>query len=295
MVWIAFSYYFRRDLTGLQHVITVTVAVAVFETLLWACYFTYYNYHGLSLIGANWVGAFLGALKMTSLKTMLLLVSTGYSITRPNLPQGAIIVISILTLFYFLIDASNEYIFVGRYIGLDIPAVADYLSTAMLSAVNIIYVVWIAYSLNVNMVYLRHQRQFEKLSLYKIFAVAMLIFVSLGALCFILQVAFSLAKFHDNMWSFWWVWNAYWELSYLALTLVVAYLWRPNENNLRYAFSAQIPQEEEKPKTKDKSRHGDELSGDVQLQGEGTTSDEAEQSDNTDDSAGGDALENLVL
>jgi len=277
---------------GLQHVITATILVAVFETLLWACYFTYYNYQGLSLNGANWVGAFLGALKMTSLKSMLLLVSLGYSITRPKLPQGAIIIISILTVVYFITDAANEYIFVGRYIGLEIPAIADYLATAVLSAVNIVYVVWIAYSLNVNMVYLRHQRQVEKLHLYEIFATAMLIFISLGALCFILQVAFSLAKFHDNMWSFWWIWNAYWELSYLALTLVVAYLWRPNDNNLRYAFS-QIPQEE-KGKSKERTK-GEELSGDVQLQGEGgSTSDDGEQSDDADDT-GGDALENLVL
>jgi len=274
---------------GLQHVITVTVVIAVLEAMLWSFYYTYYNYTGLTIIGVNWIGAFLGALKLTSLRTMLLLVSIGYSITRPTLSTPVVIGTAILTAFYFFTETANEYIFVGKYIGLEIPDLVDYLATAALAAFNIIYVVWIGYSLNVNMAFLRQRNQVEKLSLYKIFAAALLVFVSLSTLCFVLQFAFSVTKYTENLWSFWWVWNAYWQFSYLTLTFVVAFLWRPNSNNRRYAFSAQIPTDEPKPDD------AEELSGDVQLKGGGggETSDEVEKSDDREGFE--DQLENLVL
>jgi len=292
LVWSGFSWYFKKDLMGLQHIITVTIFVAFLETLLWASYFTYFNYDGNNLLGANWVGALLGALKVTSLKSLLLLVSIGYSITRPTLTSRLIISTSILTAVYFLTEAANEYIFVGKYMGLPIPDIVEYLANAALVAFNLIYAIWIAYALNTNMIFLRQKNQLEKLSLYKIFASALLVFLTLSTLCFILQVSFSVAKFHENMWAFWWIWNAYWQLSYLALTLLVAFLWRPNANNLRYAFSTQIPAKVEK--MKDKS--GDELSGDVQLKGDagGDTSDDADPSDDAEGYTS-DALENLVL
>jgi len=84
----------------------------------------------------------------------------------------------------------------------------------------------------------------------------------------------------------------------MLLTVLIVFLWRPNRNNKRYAFSAQIPQEEQQPEEKD-----EELSGDVQLKGL-PTSEMDRGADTSDDNAGGsgegdsydtDQLDQLVL
>lgn len=40
-----------------------------------------------------------------------------------------------------------------------------------------------------------------------------------------------------------WLWLAYWEFIYFACILSVAIIWRPNENNVHYAYSTQLPQD----------------------------------------------------
>jgi len=100
---------------------------------------------------------------------------------------------------------------------------------------------------------------------------------------------FGAASYEDSLWVFWWVWNAFWQFSYLILTLLIAFLWRPNHNNKRYAWSAQLVQE---PQEKE-----DDLTGDVQLKGipedKNESSDEGGSTEN--DSVGTDQLEQLVL
>ena len=41
------------------------------------------------------------------------------------------------------------------------------------------------------------------------------------------------------------MWTAFWHLLYLAVLLVIAVLWRPTDNNTRYAYSEMEPQPEE--------------------------------------------------
>jgi len=93
------------------------------------------------------------------------------------------------------------------------------------------------------------------------------------------------------------VWNAYWQFSYLLLTLLIAFLWRPNGNNKRYAYSIEVSQV-----LKDQMED-EELSGDVQLKG--IPNPRAEKGDISSDDAGAgsgegdsfdsDQLDQLVL
>ena len=63
-------------------------------------------------------------------------------------------------------------------------------------------------------------------------------FCNVHHLVLIWTSTFAWAGYHDDLWHFWWIWDAYWEFSYVSLTLLIAYLWRPNSNNKRYPFSA---------------------------------------------------------
>jgi len=205
-------------------------------------------------------GAFVNGLKVSSVRTMLLLVAIGYSITRPNISTKTTLTIIVLTGVYLIAESASQYMSIGSYLGVEIPDVVTFVVTAALVALNVIYVVWISYGTHVNMTFLRSRQQVEKLSLYKVFAGALLIFISLSVVCFVFQVTFTMTEYQDSMWSFWWVWEAFWQISYLYLTLIVAFLWRPNSNNKRYAFSAQVA-------TGETHSGQEELSGELHLDG----------------------------
>lgn len=40
----------------------------------------------------------------------------------------------------------------------------------------------------------------------------------------------------DEMWSSWWMFQAFWHFLYFAILVAIAYLWRPTTNNTRYAY-----------------------------------------------------------
>jgi len=46
-------------------------------------------------------------------------------------------------------------------------------------------------------------------------------------------------------WRGWWIFDGYWDILYLVITAIVAFLWKPNQDNQRYAFSAQLQDETE--------------------------------------------------
>ena len=39
----------------------------------------------------------------------------------------------------------------------------------------------------------------------------------------------------EDRWSDSWIWGAFWNIMYFVLLVLVAVLWRPQENNVRYA------------------------------------------------------------
>jgi len=41
----------------------------------------------------------------------------------------------------------------------------------------------------------------------------------------------------DERWETWWIWESFWHILYFLVLLVICVLWRPTENNTRYAYS----------------------------------------------------------
>lgn len=47
----------------------------------------------------------------------------------------------------------------------------------------------------------------------------------------------------DQLWRSVWVWNAFWHTLYFIILIAICIIWRPTENNSRYAYS-EMPQED---------------------------------------------------
>lgn len=42
-----------------------------------------------------------------------------------------------------------------------------------------------------------------------------------------------------------WIFDAFWHVLYAAILMAIAFMWSPNKNNLQYAYSDELLQEDE--------------------------------------------------
>ena len=49
----------------------------------------------------------------------------------------------------------------------------------------------------------------------------------------------------DDRWDSLWIFDAFWHVLYAGILMAIAFLWSPNKNNLQYAYSDELLQEED--------------------------------------------------
>jgi len=240
IIWIIFIVKFRQNLMGLQHIVTIAIFVSFAENVLWSYDYIQYNINGNISDGINMIGALLTASKLTVIRTCILLVALGYSITLATLERKTKIYIVLLTIVYGIDAALTEYVWVIRTMGIDFPFILELGIAVVLIMANMTYVLWVGYSLLHQWKTLADLKQTQKLDMYKKFTAFLVIFLTFSVVLFFIQSALNAMNSSDELWQFWWIWDAYWGFGYFFVVLLIAVLWWPNENNERYAYSVQI-------------------------------------------------------
>jgi hypothetical protein len=225
---------------GLHHIVTVAIIVALLENVLWSFDYINKNIYGQNYDFVNVVGVLLTTCKLTVIRTCILLVSLGYSITVPTLEYRTRICVIVLTLVYGISTAVAEYGWLIRTMGLQFPGVLHVFAYAVLILANITYAIWAGYSLFKQYRSLSEAKQTVKLDMYFKFILALVLFFVISMVLFFIQSGLLIADKLDDLWQLWWIWDAYWEFGYFFVVLLIAVLWWPNENNKRYAYSVQI-------------------------------------------------------
>jgi len=146
----------------------------------------------------------------------------------------------LLTAIYGCCAAVNEYLWVLSSMGVDVSILVQTIALGVVSGLNVVYLLWIVKDLMAHFKNLQQLNQTEKLSMYRKFTLFLGGFIGISILFFILQFALVAADLSDDLWRIWWIWDGYWEIGYFLVVLLVAYLWWPNENNERYAYSVQL-------------------------------------------------------
>jgi len=244
MVWVGFMCIFRKNLVGLQYVITIAISVGLLEGLLWSFAWVLYNETGSIIDWLNLLGALLTAIKLTFIRTVVLLVSIGYSIIYPTLRVLPKLGVIFLTLIYGTTVGISEYVNILKSMGVVTPLVTGWSLIILLVIFNGLYIFWIAYSLFDNIRTLKSQfkksGEMSKLEMYTTMAIVLSTLTFLSIAIFSVEYFFSAISYEDYLWNVWWIFGAYWEFLYLFVTLLIAFLWRPNENNLRFDFTNQL-------------------------------------------------------
>ena len=231
IVWLAFCAYYMRDLLRVQIWIGAVIFLGMIESAVYLGEVDSINKNGVlnntTVIAAELVSA----LKRSLARMLVIIVSLGYGIVKPQLGPALPKVI-IFGVCYFV--TASIYSVVNL---MSVRFETNALFAAIpVSVVDAVAAWWVFSSLVETTRFLRMRRNITKLSLYKHF-------INILALCLLAAIAFMVWSIRFKQfdrcpeWSLWWIEDAYWPMLFTVILMGICILWRPSQNNQRYAFS----------------------------------------------------------
>ncbi|CAG9861479.1 unnamed protein product [Phyllotreta striolata] len=233
VIWLVLSFTQWRDLLRVQFWIGGVILLGMLEKATFYAEYQSINNTGVRFQGAMLFAEWISCAKRTLARMLVVIVSLGFGIVKPRLGATLHRVVGV-GLLYFFLAASEAYLRITK--DKNDPS-KDILVASVPLAVLDSAICWWIFSALVNTTRtLRLRRNEAKLGLYRHFTNT-LIFAVLASVFFML---YSIKVHHFVeclvVWKDIWVEEAYWHVLFSLLLLVIMILWRPTNNNQRYAF-----------------------------------------------------------
>ncbi|KAG8326209.1 Transmembrane protein 87A [Homalodisca vitripennis] len=270
LAWLIVSFLQWRDLLRIQFWIGGVILLGMLEKAMFYAEYQSINTTGVSSSRAVLLAELVSCGKRTLARMLVIIVSLGFGIVKPRL--GPMLHRTVATgILYFLLAASEAYLRVMK--PKSDPANQMLVASVPLAVLDSAICWWIFTSLVQTTRTLRLRRNLVKLNLYRhftntlIFAVIASVIFMLYSIkahylvsCFTLNlyrhftntlifaviasVIFMLYSIKAHYlvscftaWKELWIDDAYWKLLFSVILLVIMILWRPTNNNQRYAFT----------------------------------------------------------
>lgn len=231
--WLTVSFCQWRDLLRIQFWIGGVILLGMLEKAVFYAEYQSINSRGTSVQGAVLFAELVSCAKRTLARMLVIIVSLGFGIVKPRLGAMLHRVVS-SGILYFVLASVESY---KRIMGTNVKSYDLLMASVPLALLDSAFCWWIFSNLVQTMRTLRLRRNLVKLSLYRHFSNA-LYFSVLASCCFML---YSIRFHHLNNclsdWKELWVDEAYWHILFSLILLVIMILWRPTNNNQRYAFT----------------------------------------------------------
>ncbi|EEB15081.1 ptm1, putative [Pediculus humanus corporis] len=234
LIWLIVSFCQWRELLRIQFWIGGVILLGMIEKAIF-----YAEYQNINSTGVNYKSVVLFAewvscAKRTLARMLVIIVSLGFGIVKPRLGSmlhrlmgvGACYFILAVVEGYIRVmrpknDSSNQLLIASIPLAVLDSAICWWIFTALIQTTRT----------------LRLRRNLVKLSLYRHFTNT-LVFSVLASIIFMLysikvhRLAICLTD-----WKNLWIDEAFWHILFSVLLLVIMILWRPTNNNQRYAFT----------------------------------------------------------
>ncbi|XP_065226214.1 transmembrane protein 87A isoform X1 [Planococcus citri] len=235
LVWLTVSFMQWRDLLRIQFWIGAVILIGMVEKALFFEEYNSVNETGeSSLPGTIFVAELVSAAKRTLARMLVIIVSLGYGIVKPRLGSHLPRVLGVGIVF-FILAAAESYPRVMR--PPNDSSTLLILASIPLALLDSFICWWIFANLVQTTRTLRLRRNLVKLTLYNHFTNTLIFSVVASTIFMLYSIKAHRAAFCLTDWKELWVDDAYWHLLFSIILLVIMILWRPTNNNQRYAFS----------------------------------------------------------
>ncbi|XP_074650900.1 transmembrane protein 87A-like [Tubulanus polymorphus] len=234
LIWLVLAACNWRDLLRIQFWIGAVIILGMLEKAVFYAEYQTINYTGKSVRGAVIFAELVSCMKRSLARMLVVIVSLGFGIVKPRLGPmlHKVVLVGIL---YFILGSIEGCLRVLR--PKSDPSNQALLASIPLAVLDSGICWWIFTSLVQTIRTLRLRRNVVKLSMYRHFTNT-LIFAILASIAFMIWSIkeHKLATCLKD-WKELWVDDAYWHLLFSVILFVIMVLWRPTNNNQRYAFS----------------------------------------------------------
>lgn len=256
VVWLTVSFVQWRDLLRIQFWIGGVILLGMLEKAMFYAEYQSINSTGVSVRGAVLLAEWVSCGKRTLARMLVIIVSLGFGIVKPRLGPMLHRVLGTGAL-YMALACVESYLRVMN-IKSD-PNNQILVASIPLAVLDSAICWWIFTSLVQTTRTLRLRRNTVKLTLYRHFTNTL----SFAVIASVVFMLFSikehrLAKCLTD-WKDLWEDEAFWHILFSLLLLVIMILWRPTNNNQRYAFTPLL----DNPEDEDEDDEEDQFVADV--------------------------------
>lgn len=253
LIWLIPLIRFRHSLLKVQKYITALAALMGLEQLVVALYYFVVNKQGKSGGSKALLGlvALWGSARLAYTFFLLMIVSCGYSVVHPSLGKN---------MFWCRLAAGALFITCAIYSLLDYYESDSEVSNSLLTLASTVFFFPFVLAMGINYVmtlhflggtvtYLKTRKQTAKIQMYRCLSfilVASLIAVLAQSIVLIVQLLLvSVKDFMISYWQYKWVIYDGWpNIVFCIAFVLIMILWRPSNDNMRYAMSTQLSQTE---------------------------------------------------
>jgi len=236
LLWLIFCSVYWRDLLRLQFWIGGVIFLGMVEKAIFTVEYENINNNGNRATQALIICAeIISCAKRTLARMLVLIVSLGYGIVKPRLGQTLNHIVFIGLIYFVLASVESVTRNLNpKYDPSNIALIAD----VPLAVLDASLCWWVFSSLIQTTRSLRLRRNLVKLSVYKHFTNT-LAFAVVSSIIFMMWSIYNHKWTTECMtdWKDLWMDEAFWHLLFSVILLVIMILWRPSQNNQRYAFT----------------------------------------------------------
>eukprot|EP00092_Neocalanus_flemingeri_P029716 GFUD01032264.1.p1 GENE.GFUD01032264.1~~GFUD01032264.1.p1 ORF type:complete len:600 (-),score=101.29 GFUD01032264.1:212-2011(-) len=242
LAWLIVCSLHWREILRIQFWIGAVLLLGMLEKAMFTAEYQNINNSGKATEGLILAAEVMSCGKRTLARMLVIIVSLGFGIVKPRLGPILHRVVGIGGLYFVL--ASIESVLRVIHPKND-PSNKTLLAAVPLAVIDASICWWVFSALIQTTRTLRLRRNLVKLSLYKHFTNT-LVFAVISSIIFMLWSI----KYHKVVdclteWRDLWVDEAFWHLLFSVILCVIMILWRPSQNNQRYAFSPLLDREED--------------------------------------------------
>lgn len=233
LIWLIMSFLQWRDLLRVQFWIGGVILLGMLEKATFYAEYQSINNSGSRVQGAMLFAEWVSCAKRTLARMLVIIVSLGFGIVKPRLGAALHRVVGVGMLYFFL-ASSEAYLRVTRPKN---DQNKDVLVASVPLAVLDSAICWWIFSALVNTTRtLRLRRNEVKLNLYRHFTNTLIFSVAASVIFMLYSIKTHRIVMCLMIWKDLWLEEAYWHILFSALLMVIMILWRPTNNNQRYAF-----------------------------------------------------------
>ncbi|KAG7167472.1 Transmembrane protein 87A-like [Homarus americanus] len=234
VAWLIMSAIRWRELLRVQYWIGAVIFLGMLEKAVFTAEYSSINKRGYSVSGLIIFAELVSCAKRTLARMLVIIVSLGFGIVKPRL--GIVL--------HRVVGVGLLYFVLGSIEGCTRALQSKFnrqkqvlLASLPLSLLEAAICLWIFTALVQTTRTLRLRHNLVKLFLYRHFTNTLVFAVVASVIFMLWSIRYHQLESCLSDWKEIWVEDAYWHVLFAIVLLVIMVLWRPSNNNQRFAFT----------------------------------------------------------